>query len=238
MSQTVLVKSAVSEEATMKAMLEKPVKIEPIYHIIVLTAFFHFEALRGLYHVVRGDVMWQTLAFSALLYVLTGFGVVAGVHRLWSHRAYKVKFPLRLMLVVFNTMAFQKSIIRWARDHRVHHKYCDTNADPHNVNRGFFFSHIGWLFCKKHPATAEAGKRIDVSDLTSDPLLWFQNKYYFYIMPLLCFAMPALVSHYCWGESLVNGWLVAGNLRFVLFLHATFCINSVAHMWGYKPYDK
>lgn len=238
MSQTILSKSLVNEDVVMKEMLERPVKVQLIYHIIILMGIFHFEAVRGFYHVLKGDVMWQTLAFAGVLYMLTGFGVVAGVHRLWSHRAYKVRFPLRLLLVIFNTIAFQKSIIRWARDHRVHHKYCDTNADPHNINRGFWFAHIGWLFCKKHPATVEAGKRIDVSDLTSDSLLRFQNKYYFYIMPLLCFVMPTIVPAYFWGEKLINGWMVAGCLRFVLFLHATFCINSVAHLYGYKPYDK
>ena len=163
---------------------------------------------------------------------------MAGVHRLWSHRAYKVNTPLKLFLVFFNTMAFQKSIIRWARYHRVHHKFVDTNADPYNANRGFFFSHIGWLLCKKHPAVFEAGKRIDVSDLMGDRILRLQHKHYFLFMPLLCFALPTLLPAYLWGESLYNGWLVAGCLRFILFLHATFCINSVAHIYGYKPYDK
>lgn len=52
-----------------------------------------------------------------------------------------------------------------------------TNADPHNASRGFFFSHIGWLMCKKHPDVIKYGKRVDMSDLTSDPILQFQKKY-------------------------------------------------------------
>jgi stearoyl-CoA desaturase (delta-9 desaturase) len=65
-----------------------------------------------------------------LLYIASGLGITAGVHRLWSHRAYKAKWPLRLMLMIFNTIAFQDAVIHWARDHRVHHKYFDTDADP------------------------------------------------------------------------------------------------------------
>lgn len=62
------------------------------------------------------------------------------------------------------------------RDHRVHHKYSDTNADPHNRSRGFLFSHIGWLFVKKHPEVVEKGREIDLSDLKADPVFMFGAK--------------------------------------------------------------
>lgn len=84
-------------------------------------------------------------------YKLSLFGITAGVHRLWSHRAYKARFPLRVFLAFCNSVSYQNSIYEWARDHRVHHKYTETNADPVNSKRGFFFSHVGWLCCKKHP---------------------------------------------------------------------------------------
>lgn len=62
------------------------------------------------------------------------------------------------------------------RDHRVHHKFTDTDADPHNSKRGFFFSHIGWLLVKKHPDVKIKGGTIDMSDLRSDPIVMFQKK--------------------------------------------------------------
>lgn len=68
-------------------------------------------------------------------------------------------------------------MIEWARDHRVHHKYSETDADPHNALRGFFFAHIGWLLVRKHPEVKEKGKQLDVSDLMDDPILRFQRKY-------------------------------------------------------------
>lgn len=64
-----------------------------------------------------------------------GFGITAGAHRLWAHNTYKAKLPLRIILVALNTMAYGFNIIDWARDHRSHHKYCDTEADPHNAKR-------------------------------------------------------------------------------------------------------
>lgn len=59
----------------------------------------------------------------------------------------------------------------------MHHKYSETDADPHNAKRGFFFAHIGWLLCKKHHQVKEKGKGIDLSDLYNDPILAFQKKY-------------------------------------------------------------
>ena len=77
----------------------------------------------------------------------------------------------------FFLLFLQNSVFEWARDHRVHHKYTETNADPHNAKRGFFFSHVGWLLCRKHPDVIEKGKQIDMSDLYEDPLIAFQKKY-------------------------------------------------------------
>lgn len=108
--------------------------------------------------------------------VVAAFGITAGAHRLWSHKAYKARLPLRIVLMILQTVAFQNSIYEWARDHRVHHKFTDTDADPHNASRGFFFSHMGWLLIRKHPEVKEKGKLIDMSDLEKDPVVMFQKK--------------------------------------------------------------
>lgn len=60
---------------------------------------------------------------------------------------------------------------------RVHHKFTDTDADPHNSRRGLFFSHVGWLLVKKHPDVKRKGATIDMSDLERDPIVMFQKKW-------------------------------------------------------------
>lgn len=75
-----------------------------------------------------------------------------------------------------NTIAAQNDLYEWCRDHRVHHKYSDTNADPHNIERGLFFSHVGWLVIKKHPDVYKYGSRIDCTDLIADPVVRFNMK--------------------------------------------------------------
>lgn len=104
-------------------------------------------------------------------------GVTCGAHRLWAHRTYKAKLPLRLFLMICQTTMLQNDIHEWVRDHRVHHKFTDTDADPHNSRRGFFFSHIGWLMLRKHKDVFEKGKTVDMSDIDADPIVTFQRKY-------------------------------------------------------------
>lgn len=71
---------------------------------------------------------------------------------------------------------FQNHIYEWARDHRVHHKFSETDADPHNAKRGFFFSHVGWLLVRKHPEVTRKGKLVDMSDLENDFVVVFQRR--------------------------------------------------------------
>lgn len=96
---------------------------------------------------------------------------------------------------------------------------------------------MGWLLIKKDPAVIEAGKQLNYDDLLADPLVRFQKKYDPWFALFCCFVLPALVPM-LWGENFWNGYWTAGALRYVFVLHATWCVNSVAHLWGDRPYDK
>ena len=81
-----------------------------------------------------------TMIVGVLTGYIAGLGITAGAHRLWSHKSYKAKLPLRIFLMICQTMAGQNCLYVWCREHRVHHKFSETDADPHNTNRGFFFA--------------------------------------------------------------------------------------------------
>lgn len=80
------------------------------------------------------------------------------------------------VILMISLLYFKDSIFQWARNHRVHHKYSDKNPDPHNINRGFFFAHIGWLLCKEHPEVKAKSQTIDISDMEADSIVMFQKK--------------------------------------------------------------
>ncbi|XP_071440253.1 acyl-CoA Delta-9 desaturase-like, partial [Hetaerina americana] len=179
-----------------------------------------------------------TTTWGVFLGIVSGIGVTAGAHRLWAHRSYKAKWPLKLILLIFYSIAGQNSIYDWVRDHRVHHKFSETDADPHNAKRGFFFAHVGWLMQRKHPDVLLMGKKVDMSDITEDPMLAFHTKYFLPIKIIFCFLIPVAVPVIFWGEPWIRSFVLLGTLRYIIGLNFTWCVNSAAHLWGFKPYDK
>ena len=205
------------------------------YPMAIYITLAHVAALVGVITVHKCQP--ATLLWAFILWPISGVGITAGVHRLWAHRSYDATFPLRLCLMLQNSIANQGSIWHWSRDHRVHHKHSETSADPHNATRGFFFAHMGWLFVKKDKAVVEAGKRLNFSDLAADPLVVFQKNFDPWFALFMCFIFPGLVASWGWGENFWNAYWVAGALRYICVLHFTWLVNSAAHLYGDHPYD-
>jgi stearoyl-CoA desaturase (delta-9 desaturase) len=163
-------------------------------------------------------------------------GITAGAHRLWSHRSFTAAWPARLVFMLANSAALQGSIYQWTRDHRMHHKYTDTDLDPHSIQYGFWYSHIGWIFFRKTDKFREASQMIVMNDIENDKIAMFQHKNYFILSHLFCFILPTLYGKYMWNSYWI-GYFYFGVLRWILLLHSTWCVNSVAHMWGTTPYN-
>jgi len=202
--------------------------------IIYITAV-HLAAIYGV--ICTFYCSSRTLLLALILWPISGLGITAGAHRLWAHRSYSASTPYRILLMLFQSIANQGSIYHWSRDHRVHHKHSETDADPHNIYRGFFFAHVGWLLTKKHPSVIKAGRELDLSDLRADKVVMFQKNLDPWFAFFMCFILPGLLS-ISWADSFLNGFFVAGCLRYVMVLHFTWLVNSVAHTHGNRPYDK
>ncbi|XP_047989834.1 acyl-CoA Delta-9 desaturase-like [Leguminivora glycinivorella] len=207
-----------------------------VWHIVAYSLVLYPVGLYGGYLFLVA-AKWQTDIFTLLLYMASILGTTAGAHRLWSHRSYKAKWPLQLILMIFQTIALQYSAINWARDHRMHHKYVDTDADPHNATRGLFFSHLGWLMVDKHPEFERKIAALDVSDLEANPILRFQQKYYV-ILATISIVLPIVVPVYFWDETWTNAFFVTMWFHHFCTYNAIALVNSALHKWGYKPYDK
>lgn len=218
-----------------KGPISKYFRTQLVWSNIISISTLHLIALYAI--IVSPSAVLGTWLVYMWLYCMTGIGVTAGAHRMWTHKSYKAHWSIRLVLMILNTAAFQNHIIEWSRDHRTHHKFSETEADPHNAHRGFFFAHCGWLMCRKHPEVIRKGKLIDISDLEADPILAFQRKFYPLLVLLLAFIVPTVCSSWLTGDTYLNSFLIPGVLRYVVTLHITWCVNSAAHMWGAHPYD-
>jgi stearoyl-CoA desaturase (Delta-9 desaturase) len=171
------------------------------------------------------------IAFGVLV-VLNEMSITAGYHRLWAHKTYDANVVVRFMYMIFGTMALQNSAFIWCSGHRTHHLHVDDNdRDPYSANRGFWFSHIGWML-RDYPSGRP--NLANIPDLKKDPMLAFQHKHYVKLAVGTNFGIPMLV-----GWAIGDFWgtlMLAGFLRLVVSHHFTFFINSLAHIWGNRPY--
>jgi stearoyl-CoA desaturase (delta-9 desaturase) len=158
----------------------------------------------------------------------------AGYHRLWAHRSFQACTALRVLLAVVGAAQNQWSIMWWVKHHRAHHNYTDTDRDPYNAKRGLLFSHIGWLLGYNEAAWGP----VDVSDLEDDPVVVWQRLFYYPLLIVVGFLLPAAVAHYGWNDW-KGGMLYGGLFRIIISQQITFSINSVSHAsWaGTQPYS-
>ncbi len=198
---------------------------------VVNTSFLataHAFALAGLvYHVLNFRV--ETLLLALAYGACCGLAITGGYHRLFSHPTYKANALLRAFYLWFGAASVQNSALKWSADHRIHHSRTDTNEDPYNIRRGFWWAHIGWVLFEERDADLSS-----VGDLKKDPLVMFQDRYYVPLAILSGAVVPALLGA-LWGDWL-GGLLVAGFLRLVVEWHSTFSVNSFTHMIGKQPY--
>lgn len=192
------------------------------YHVFLLLALpFYF---------MYGDFHAGTYLAAFALFWASGISITAGYHRCFSHKAYKIHPAVEFVLVFFGTMAVQASVLRWAYEHRLHHAHVDTDKDPYNINKGFWYAHILWMFEKLNPIDPKV-----VPDLVKNKLLVFQDRYYIVLMVLTnaiaFFAVGYAFQDY-WGAFFIAVWL-----RIFALQHCTWFINSLAHTWGSKHFS-
>ncbi|UPT72716.1 MAG: fatty acid desaturase [Elusimicrobiota bacterium] len=175
---------------------------------------------------------WLELANFLVMFVLTSVSITGGYHRLFSHKSYEASTPLKLFYLVFGAAAVENSLLKWASDHRYHHSYVDQPEDPYNILKGGLYAHMGWIFLKD---TRDERRFGNVPDLMKDKLVMWQHRYYLPLVILFTFALPTWIG-LIQGRP-VGGLLWGGFLRVVMVHHTTFFINSLAHLYGTKPYS-
>jgi stearoyl-CoA desaturase (delta-9 desaturase) len=175
----------------------------------------------------------KTAVWAVAYYFATGLGITAGYHRLWAHTSYSATLPLRIFLAAVGGGAVEGSVRWWARDHRAHHRYTDTDKDPYSVRKGLLYSHFGWMLMKQNPKRIG---RTDISDLNEDPVVIWQHKNYLKVVLFMGLIFPTLVTGLGWGDWW-GGFVYGGILRIFFVQQATFCVNSLAHWLGDQPFD-
>jgi stearoyl-CoA desaturase (delta-9 desaturase) len=181
---------------------------------------------------------WTAVGVCALTYFVRVFAITGVYHRYFSHRTYKTSRPVQFCLALLGTSAVQKGPLWWAAHHRDHHRYSDTENDIHSpVTASFWWSHVGWILSSKYVAT----KMEAIRDFARFPELRFLNRYH--LLTPIALAIGLFLSGWLLGHYLP--WLHTSGLQLLvwgffisttLLYHATFTINSLAHVFGSRRF--
>jgi stearoyl-CoA desaturase (Delta-9 desaturase) len=189
------------------------------------------------------DLNLTDVMMGLVFYVVTGFGVTIGFHRLFTHRSFKSSRILKIALAALGSMAVEGSVTSWVATHRRHHMYSDAPGDPHSpyrygergfdLLRGLAFSHVGWLFVSDASSVEHYAP-----DMLRDRDLRRIGK----LFPLL--ALTSLAIPFGIGYSLAGTWagavsalVWAGIVRMAILHHVTWSVNSICHTFGHQALE-
>jgi len=176
-----------------------------------------------------------TFSWSALLlaigiwWVTGGWGITLGFHRLLTHQSFSAPRWVARALALCGSLAVQGGPVIWVATHRLHHAHSDRDLDPHDSGKGFWWSHIGWIFYRDPKRASFENCKNYAKDLVADPFMLFLDRYYIHLQIVLGLLL-----------LLAGGWsfLVWGIfVRLVVGWHSTWLVNSASHMYGYQTYD-
>jgi len=177
---------------------------------------------------------WSGLAVAGILYLLSGFGVTMGYHRLLTHRSFKTPRAVEYLLTLLGALAAQGGPLQWVAVHRLHHRHSDTDQDPHSPRHGFWWAHLAWWMPYDPAIDDQARYQRYAMDL-------FRHAFHrclqrWHILPSLVLAVLLFALGQAWG-GLGLSWLVWGIfVRTTLQYHTTWLVNSATHLWGSRSH--
>lgn len=182
----------------------------------------HAAAFFGIFYFFSWHHFWLLVGVHTYFAM---FGIALGHHRYFSHASFKSTRPLHYLLGLTSTLCFQGGPIFWAAVHRCHHQMTEKRGDPHSATRGFWWSHMGWMFYLRPNGFSFARATRLVPDLMSDPYLLFLERH----AVNLNFAVlgAGAVAFYLAGRLDLYFWFFP--IRIASVWHATWLINSWYH---------
>ncbi len=191
--------------------------------IVLYMAAIHSIALLAFF---PSNFSWGAVGVAFALYCITEWGITVGFHRLATHRSFEAPKFVEYFFIFLGTLACQGGPFEWIGLHRMHHKFSDTKPDPHDSNRGFWWSHMGWMLFE-NPADEEAKRYI--KDIENDSFYQFCQKFMVPIQVVLGFIL-----FFSGGWSFVI-WGIF--VRLVVVFHCTWLVNSATHKFGYQSHE-
>lgn len=129
--------------------------------------------------------------------IISHFAVSIGLHRYFSHRQVKVSPTTECIMLFMIMLACVRTPIGWIASHRMHHKYCDSELDPHCAKyKGFWTVLFTMWDLKKIPPSF-------ARDLFDNPrLVWCHRHWRAFLLVNWAIAL-AIGFHFFVGYALI-----------------------------------
>ncbi|KAF6176061.1 hypothetical protein GIB67_000155 [Kingdonia uniflora] len=187
-----------------------------LMHVLCLFAPFTYSLGAGLIALI-------------LIFITGQFGMTLSYHRNLAHRSFKLPKWLEYLFAYCGVHALHGDPIDWVSRHRYHHKFSDSEKDPHSPTEGFWFSHIYWMFDNNY-ISQKCGDQLNIVEDLQKQLFYrfLRSTYLAHSLTLgallyVCGGFPYVV----WGMG----------VRSIFVFHGTFLVRSVCHIWGYQTWN-
>lgn len=186
-------------------------------------------AILGLLIVIQEPFL---LVSTFLFWLIIGFvGLGVGFHRLFSHRCFETYKPVEYMLALIGTLSTYAPILFWVGNHSIHHKYADTERDPHNPNKGFWHTLIYWNLKK------DIEKQLDIYNFCArkilrDKFLMFLNKH-FIIINYVFFLILMIIDY----QIALGGYALACFIEKIRIGLVNYIFHSDKFIGSYRLHD-
>jgi fatty-acid desaturase len=192
---------------------------------------------------------WTGVVVAVLGFPLFGmFGITLCYHRILTHQGLTVPKWLEHTFAVLGVCCLQDTPARWVAVHRLHHQHSDRQDDPHSPLVNFLWAHVGWVMVRNRQHSRVTFFEQYARDILRDPFyFWLERNlawFWVYWLHAAVYFVAGLLGgrlltgHWLGGLQLGASLLVWGVFfRTVFVWHATWAVNSVTHVLGYRNYE-
>ncbi|MBE1534284.1 acyl-CoA desaturase [Actinomadura algeriensis] len=210
---------------------------------------FSMMTLPGLGTAAAAVLLWQGIFTATDLWLFAGmylvhmFGITIGFHRYLAHKSFKTSRFFEGVLMIAGSMGGQGPIMYWVTTHRRHHRFSDRDGDPHSPNlagaglaaklRGLWWAHMPWMLSDE-----SSSWRFWAPDVLRDRRLFFYHRTY-QLWMVAGLLLPAAIGFAVEGTATaaLTGFVFGGLARMFLANQAAWCVGSLSHMFGGRPFD-
>jgi fatty-acid desaturase len=190
-------------------------------HLLFMSQIIaHLGLLFGVFNFSMSDCGIVFLIYS----FTSSVGMSITFHRLLSHGSFIPRRGFEVIGTLAGIYGLTGSSIAWVNNHRAHHKFNDTEKDPHSPK------HLGYAKVQWLSMFSSNNSLRFIKVLRKDNFHVFLHRYYFLIHGIILGSFLTMFGLHNTCVFYLAPAAVLWNLG--------SCINTVCHSWfGYKNYE-